>query len=170
MARRSTPGGRRRRPSDLELVDGARNGDREALAYLDYLTASLPYRLLKTPHVLVVGAGGGHDVLLARYQGAAAIDAVELEHAQLRTRECPLGSGAGYGVPLELDRVYQGDMAGRRWLIQPFFHLEPGNASATFDVSVLSAIDTRGGVVFVEPRTGEKEEGEKNAEAKKDEI
>jgi argininosuccinate lyase len=35
---------------------------------------------------------------------ALALDARELDHAALRIDECPLGSGAGYGLPVELDR------------------------------------------------------------------
>ena len=41
------------------------------------------------------------DWMLA-HAGACEVDAEELESSRLRTRECPLGSGAGYGVPLEL--------------------------------------------------------------------
>ena len=47
-------------------------------AYLDFLTSALPYRLLRRPKVLVVGAGGGTDVLQALYHRAESIDAVEL--------------------------------------------------------------------------------------------
>ena len=45
---------------------------------MDDVTAALPYRLLDRPKVLVLGAGGGTDVLFAIYHGARAIDAVEL--------------------------------------------------------------------------------------------
>lgn len=47
-------------------------------AYLDYLTTALPYHLLRKPRVLVLGAGGGADVLQAFALGAARVDAVEL--------------------------------------------------------------------------------------------
>ncbi len=50
------------------------------LAYLDQLTSALPYHLVDRPRVLVLGAGAGSDVLQALYHGAAAIDAVELDH------------------------------------------------------------------------------------------
>jgi spermidine synthase len=53
-------------------------GDLEPLAYLDFTTAALPYHLLDRPQVLVLGAGGGADVLLALYHNAQRIDAVEL--------------------------------------------------------------------------------------------
>ena len=54
------------------------DGDLDALAYMGDVTAALPYALLDTPRVLILGAGGGADVLLALVNGAARIDAVEL--------------------------------------------------------------------------------------------
>jgi SAM-dependent methyltransferase len=48
------------------------------LAYLDLTTSALPYHLLERPEVLILGAGGGTDVLSAVWQEAARIDAVEL--------------------------------------------------------------------------------------------
>ena len=54
------------------------DGNLDALAYMDDVTAALPYRLLDRPKVLVLGAGGGADVLFAIYHGARAIDVVEL--------------------------------------------------------------------------------------------
>ena len=54
------------------------DGDLSKLGYLGDVTAALPYRLLDRPEVLVLGAGGGSDVLLALYNGARRVDAVEL--------------------------------------------------------------------------------------------
>ncbi len=54
------------------------DGNVSELGYLGDVTAALPYRLLAEPKVLILGAGGGSDVLLALYNGAAVIDAVEL--------------------------------------------------------------------------------------------
>src|SRR5512134_459569 len=51
---------------------------RSAPTYLDYLTSALPYHLLEKPRVLVLGAGGGAEVLQALGGGAATLDAVEL--------------------------------------------------------------------------------------------
>lgn len=53
-------------------------GDRHQLAYLDYLPSALPYHLEKPRNVLILGAGGGSDVLQARYFRVPQIDAVEL--------------------------------------------------------------------------------------------
>ncbi len=49
-----------------------------SLAFLDQLTWALPYHLKIPGRVLVLGAGGGSEVLQARYLGAGQIDAVEL--------------------------------------------------------------------------------------------
>jgi hypothetical protein len=54
-------------------------GDLERLAYLDYTTSALPYHLVDDPEVLVLGAGGGEQVLLALYHEVPQIDAVELD-------------------------------------------------------------------------------------------
>ena len=48
------------------------------LGYLGDTTGALAYELLQSPDVLVLGAGGGTDVLLALYSGASRVDAVEL--------------------------------------------------------------------------------------------
>lgn len=55
------------------------DGDFDALGYLGDLTASLPYALLERPSVLVLGAGGGTDVLMALRHDARQVDAVELD-------------------------------------------------------------------------------------------
>lgn len=54
------------------------SGERQAIAYLDQLTSALPYHLSRMSDVLVLGAGGGAEVLQARYHGATHISAVEL--------------------------------------------------------------------------------------------
>jgi hypothetical protein len=61
-------------PSPITAFDG----NLASVAYLDLTLGALPYHLLKAPEVLILGAGGGTDVLLALSKGAARIDAVEL--------------------------------------------------------------------------------------------
>ena len=53
-------------------------GDFKPLDYLDQQTTALPFHLLDRPATLVLGAGGGADVLQALYHRASHIDAVEL--------------------------------------------------------------------------------------------
>lgn len=55
------------------------NGEQEEVSYLDDTVAALPFHLLDRPDVLILGAGGGSDVLMALGQGASRIDAVELD-------------------------------------------------------------------------------------------
>ncbi len=54
------------------------DGDAAAFRYLDEVPSALPYHLRKPGSVLILGAGGGADVLQAKYHGAAKITAVEL--------------------------------------------------------------------------------------------
>ncbi|MDD9990752.1 MAG: hypothetical protein OXP75_03040 [Rhodospirillales bacterium] len=48
------------------------------LRYLEAETAALPYHLVQHPRTLVLGAGGGAEVLRALRHGARTVDAVEL--------------------------------------------------------------------------------------------
>jgi hypothetical protein len=77
------------------------DGSRETLVYVDYLTSALPYHLIGTPRVLVLGAGAGTDVLQALYHRAATVDAVELnpQMADLVEREFGEFSGRPYSRP-----------------------------------------------------------------------
>lgn len=72
------------------------DGDGAALAYLDHLPMALPYRLLERPRVLVLGAGGGSGVLLARRHGARAIVAVELNPDIVELVRGPFAAFAGH--------------------------------------------------------------------------
>src|SRR5262245_9386611 len=60
------------------------DGRLEPLAYLDHTSAALPYHLRERPEMLIIGAGGGTDVLLALYHHAARIDAIELNPQLVR--------------------------------------------------------------------------------------
>jgi spermidine synthase len=87
-------------------------GDLEKLAYLDYQSSALPYHLLKQPKVLVLGAGGGADVLQALYHRASHVDAVELnpQVVELVNREFAGFTGAPYLLPAVT--VYKNEARG----------------------------------------------------------
>jgi len=96
-------------PEQLGLFTDADNlsvltrfdGDLTKLSYLDYLSSALPYQLLEKPDVLVLGAGGGSDVLQALYHRASHVDAVELNPkvVDLVNREFADFTGALYDLP-----------------------------------------------------------------------
>ena len=72
------------------------DGKLDSLAYLADSTAALPYALLDKPDVLVLGAGGGNDVLLGLYHGASSIDAVELNRQMTELVEKTYAEFAGF--------------------------------------------------------------------------
>jgi len=76
------------------------DGSLEPFAFLDYVTSSLPYQIVSEPDVLVVGAGGGTEVLGALLHGAFRVTAVELDPGVPRIIR-GLGDFAGdlYGRP-----------------------------------------------------------------------
>jgi hypothetical protein len=71
-------------------------GDPAALGYLDYQTTALPYHLLDRPTTLVLGAGGGADVLQALHHHASRIDAVELNAQLVELVRRDFGDFAGH--------------------------------------------------------------------------
>ena len=71
------------------------------MRYLEAETAALPYHLLeRPPRVLVLGAGGGAEVLRALHHGARTVDAVELNPDVLAVVREVLGAapGAAWGI------------------------------------------------------------------------
>ncbi len=77
------------------------SGDRQTLAHLDQLTSALPYHLRPINRALILGAGGGADVLQALYHQAANIDAVELnpQFARLVATDYADFAGHLYQIP-----------------------------------------------------------------------
>ncbi|TET63954.1 SAM-dependent methyltransferase [Candidatus Aerophobetes bacterium] len=53
-------------------------GDPKNLRYLDYTSQALAYHLLEKPEVLILGSGGGSEVLTALYHEVRSVDAVEI--------------------------------------------------------------------------------------------
>ncbi|HUF55122.1 MAG TPA: hypothetical protein VMM55_01025 [Thermohalobaculum sp.] len=92
------------------------DGNLEVLSYLDQTTGALPYHLLENPEVLVLGAGGGEQVLLALYHGAAEIAAVELNPQVVElVAETHAGFAGGiYGRPEVEVRLGEARSVARR--------------------------------------------------------
>ncbi|MCD6406639.1 SAM-dependent methyltransferase, partial [Candidatus Aerophobetes bacterium] len=76
-------------------------GDFSNLGYLDFLTLSLPYYLTSQPEILVVGAGGGSEVLNALYHGAKKVFAVEVnpQMIDIVNKDLAEFSGKIYSLP-----------------------------------------------------------------------
>ncbi|GAB4255527.1 MAG: hypothetical protein Kow0092_00640 [Deferrisomatales bacterium] len=64
-------------------------------AYLDCLPSALPYRLLPSPKVLVLGAGGGAGVAQALRHGAGRVEAVEGNEDVIGVVRALAGRGRG---------------------------------------------------------------------------
>ncbi|MBN2033359.1 MAG: SAM-dependent methyltransferase [Deltaproteobacteria bacterium] len=77
------------------------NGDRQELQYLDYTTQALPYHVRHPQKVIVLGPGGGTDVLLALRQGTKEILALEANPQVADLLKQPFASFTGelYGRP-----------------------------------------------------------------------
>ncbi|MFQ5724533.1 MAG: SAM-dependent methyltransferase, partial [Terriglobia bacterium] len=80
------------------------DGRREPLAFLDWTSTAAPYHLLSEPEaarVLLLGTGGGSDVLLAFYHSTGRIEAVELNPQTIALVEETFGefTGRPYALP-----------------------------------------------------------------------
>jgi hypothetical protein len=60
--------------------------DSSQLAYLDQVTSALPYHLADPGSVLIVGAGGGTDILQAMYHSELHHSALEIDAVELNPR------------------------------------------------------------------------------------
>jgi hypothetical protein len=102
------------------------------LSFLDFMTTALPYRLLREPSsVLILGAGGGMEVLSGLEHGAKRVIAVELDREVIRLVRGPLSEYAGdlYHHPRVEVRLAE----ARRFL---------ESTSETFDLISISLLDS----------------------------
>ncbi len=88
------------------------DGRWEPLAYLDFLTSALPYHLLEQPEVLILGAGGGTDILQALALGARTVDAVELNPQVVALVQERFGAFSGRPYSLPGVRLHIGEARG----------------------------------------------------------
>ncbi|MEA3365592.1 MAG: SAM-dependent methyltransferase, partial [Candidatus Hydrogenedentes bacterium] len=59
------------------------DGDVSDFAFLDYVTGAVAYRLVESPKTLIIGPGGGTDVMAALYHDARHVTAVEVDPSAL---------------------------------------------------------------------------------------
>ena len=88
------------------------DGRWEPLAYLDFLTSALPYHLRQRPEVLILGAGGGTDILQALALGARTVDAVELNPQVVALVQERFGAFSGRPYRLPGVRLHLGEARG----------------------------------------------------------
>jgi hypothetical protein len=72
------------------------NGDLDKAAFLRFDLTSLVYHLVKDPTTLVIGPGGGRDVLAALATGAPRVTAVEVNPAIVEAVQGPFADFAGH--------------------------------------------------------------------------
>jgi argininosuccinate lyase len=73
---------------------------------------------------------------------AFELDALELVHAAARNQDCPLGSGAGYGVPLALEREFVARELGFARPAAPVTHVQHARGRA--ELAYLTALEQVG--------------------------
>lgn len=90
-------------PHALLLIDAVAgtpiqefHGDLRQVAFLRYDLTSFAYHLVESPRTLVIGPGGGRDVLAALASGAPHVTAVEVNPAVVEAVRGPFAEFAGY--------------------------------------------------------------------------
>jgi len=78
------------------------SGDRQEIVFLDQLSWAVPYHLGKPKQVLILGAGGGGDILQALYHDVPHIDAVELNPDIAALTQRAYEKAAGNAVSLHV--------------------------------------------------------------------
>jgi len=89
---------------------GRWDGDPSSVRHLTRDLIAAPYVLLSRPRVLVIGPGGGIDLLVARAAGAASVVGVEVNPAIVAAMEGPFAAFSGHayaqpGVRIETDEA-----------------------------------------------------------------
>ncbi|MEE8499093.1 MAG: hypothetical protein V3S27_00865, partial [Kiloniellales bacterium] len=88
------------------------DGDPRTVAYLDFTLQALPYHLLERPSVLILGAGGGAAVLLARFHGAGWVEVAEPDAKVIALLRGRFAEFAGHVYDPERTTVYLTDARG----------------------------------------------------------
>ncbi|RMG99788.1 MAG: hypothetical protein D6706_04970 [Chloroflexi bacterium] len=107
------------------------DGNLERVSFLRYDLTSLVYHLVEQPRTLVIGPGGGRDVLAALASGAPEVTAVEVNPAVIEAVRGPFADFAGHLYERPDVRVVVADARG---------FVE--RSTETYDVIQASLIDT----------------------------
>jgi SAM-dependent methyltransferase len=107
------------------------NGDLETVQFLRTDLTAIAYHLIDDPETLIVGPGGGRDVLAALASGAPHVTAVEVNPAVIEAVRGPFAEFAG-------DLYRRPDVTAAVADARGFIDRSPGN----YDVIQASLIDT----------------------------
>jgi len=125
-------------PRALSIVYDAHNGSdafqvrgRRSLSFLDYHVLKTPYLFQERPRVLVIGVGGGIDVLNAVYHGASHVTGVELQPITVELHRTRLA--AWIGGWLQRPEVELVAAEGRHYV---------RSHDARYDLIQITAVDT----------------------------
>jgi hypothetical protein len=105
------------------------NGDKAELAWMQQYMDHLPYEITDTKSALVIGSGGGQDVMMALAGGADKVTAVEINPMIVSAVQRYAGEGSVYNrddVELHVDD-------GRRFI---------GSSSDKYDVITIKLVDS----------------------------
>lgn len=105
------------------------NGDKKELGWMRQYMDYLPYEITGTDNALVIGSGGGQDVMMALAGGADKVTAVEINPMIVGAVQRNAGAGSVYGrddVELHIDD-------GRRFI---------GSSSDRYDVITIKLVDS----------------------------
>jgi hypothetical protein len=126
-------------PRALSIVYDAHNGSdvfqvrrRSSLSVLDYHVLKTPYLFHRRPRVLVIGVGGGIDVLNALYHGASQVTGVELQPITVELHRGRLAEWTGGW--LQRSEVELVAAEGR--------HYVRSHGDENYDILQITAVDT----------------------------
>ena len=107
----------------------------EQLAYMDQITSALPYHFQPIKKLLIVGAGGGGDILQALYHKTEHIDAVELNHQIIELMTNPYAEYSGQLFQKDNVHVHVQDVRG-------FLTSRDRNKTGGYDLIQIALMDS----------------------------
>lgn len=107
----------------------------EKLSYLDQLTSALPYHLNTINRLLIVGAGGGSDILQARFHKTQNIDAVELNSQIIELLSNQFAAYSGHIYLQDNINIHSGDIRG-------FLSKKESSNDGNYDLIQISLMDS----------------------------